>query len=256
MVQMTLQTAAEKAADALARLRVEAPSVHCLTNTVAQAFTANCCLALGLRPSVTDTANEIAYFVRDARALLVNLGTLAPDRRETIGIAVDLMRDEGRPWVLDPVFADVSEPRAVFARELMGYRPAIVRGNKGEIAMLAPTGEDAAAALSAETMGAVVQTGAVDRIVAGASRFEVMNGTPLLAQVTATGCAGAAITAAFAAIEPDMAIAGLAGALVMSIAGEMAAREASAPGSFAMHLVDRLAMIRPEDIANFARIRR
>ncbi|MGE0232893.1 MAG: hydroxyethylthiazole kinase [Flavobacteriaceae bacterium] len=256
MEQMTIQAAVEKAAETLERLREEAPSVHCLTNTVAQAFTANCCLALGLRPSVTDTANEISYFVRDARALLINLGTLAPERRETIGIAVDLMRDEGRPWVLDPVFVDVSAPRAVFARELMRLRPAIIRGNAKEIAALAPSGDDAVADLARETMSTVMCTGPVDRIVAGREQLEVMNGTPLLAQVTATGCAGAAITAAFAAIEPDMAVAALTAALVMGIAGEMAAREASGPGSFAMHLIDRLATIRPEDLTNLARARR
>ncbi|MCB1475808.1 MAG: hydroxyethylthiazole kinase [Rhodobiaceae bacterium] len=256
MEQMTIQTAVEQAAQTLERLREEAPSVHCLTNTVAQAFTANCCLALGLRPSMTDTANEVAYFVRDARALLINLGTLAPERRETIGIAVDLMRDEQRPWVLDPVFVDVSEPRAAFARELTRLQPAIIRGNANEITALAPTGDDPVAALAVEAMTTVMCTGAVDRIVAGRTQIEVLNGTPLLAQVTATGCAGAAITAAFAAIEPDMAIASLSSALVMGIAGEMAAREASGPGSFAMHLVDRLSTIRPEDLTNFARARR
>ena len=37
-------------ADILARLRVRAPRVHCITNSVAQAFTANALLAVGAIP--------------------------------------------------------------------------------------------------------------------------------------------------------------------------------------------------------------
>ena len=68
-------------ADILARLRARAPRVHCITNSVAQAFTANVLLAAGAVPSMTLAAEEIGGFVASADALLVNLGTFDAERR-------------------------------------------------------------------------------------------------------------------------------------------------------------------------------
>src|SRR2546423_1494447 len=68
-------------ADILARLRVRAPRVHCITNSVAQAFTANTLLAVGAIPSMTLAVDEIGAFVARADALLVNLGTFDEERR-------------------------------------------------------------------------------------------------------------------------------------------------------------------------------
>ena len=44
---------ADVAADILARIRARAPRVHCITNTVAQQYTANMLLAAGVVPSMT-----------------------------------------------------------------------------------------------------------------------------------------------------------------------------------------------------------
>ena len=63
------------AADILMRLRARGPRVHCITNAVAQTFTANTLLAAGAVPSMTLAADEIGAFVARADALLVNLGT-------------------------------------------------------------------------------------------------------------------------------------------------------------------------------------
>ena len=53
-----------------------------MTNSVAQNFTANMLLAVGAVPSMTVAPEEIAEFVKRSDALLVNLGTLDPARRE------------------------------------------------------------------------------------------------------------------------------------------------------------------------------
>src|SRR3979411_2352853 len=74
-------------ADILARIRARRPRVHCITNAVAQNFTANMLLAAGAVPSMTIASDEIADFVARADALLVNLGTLDPERRGAIEIA-------------------------------------------------------------------------------------------------------------------------------------------------------------------------
>src|SRR5437764_4469709 len=93
----------QSTAEILARIRERAPRVHCITNTVAQAFTANVLLAAGAVPSMTIAPDEVGAFVAGADALLINLGTFDAERRSAIDAAV---AQEGRkiPWVRDPVF--------------------------------------------------------------------------------------------------------------------------------------------------------
>ena len=61
---------ARTASDILAVLRARRPRVHCITNTVAQAFTANALLAIGAVPSMTTSPGEIAAFAGNADALV------------------------------------------------------------------------------------------------------------------------------------------------------------------------------------------
>jgi len=53
---------ADISADVLARIKSRAPRVHCITNSVAQAYTANMLLAAGAVPSMTILPEEIAAF--------------------------------------------------------------------------------------------------------------------------------------------------------------------------------------------------
>src|SRR5881227_2629103 len=103
-------------ADILARLRARSPRVHCITNSVAQTFTANTLLAAGAVPSMTLAAQEIGAFVARADALLVNLGTFDAERRAATAAALEVAAERRIPWVLDPVFVDRSEPRAIYAK--------------------------------------------------------------------------------------------------------------------------------------------
>ena len=107
---------ADIAADVLARVRDRAPRVHCITNTVAQNYTANMLLAAGAVPSMTISPEEIVSFVASADALLVNLGTFDEDRRRAINVALGAVQTARMPWVLDPVFIERSPSRAQFAR--------------------------------------------------------------------------------------------------------------------------------------------
>src|SRR5690242_8836860 len=93
------------AADILGRVRARRPRVHCITNTVAQNFTANMLLAAGAVPAMTITPDEIAEFVTQADALVINLGTMDEERRAAIGTALGATSDRV-PWLLDPVFID------------------------------------------------------------------------------------------------------------------------------------------------------
>ncbi len=233
---------ADIAAEILARLRTRAPRVHCITNTVAQQFTANVLLAAGAVPSMTISPEEIGFFVAGADALLVNLGTFDAERRTAIDAAIRSAKAGGKPWVLDPVFVERAPPRAQFARDILTRGPAIVRLNTAEFAVLSgddPTG-DAPARFARDHATVVAVTGGVDRITDGARHATIANGDPLMGLVTAMGCAGSALVAAARAVEADPFLATSAALTAFGVAGEMAALDVGGPGSFATAIIDAL----------------
>jgi hydroxyethylthiazole kinase len=233
---------AETVADILARIRDRGPRVHCITNNVAQHYTASMLLAAGALPSMTIAAAEIVSFVASADALLVNLGTLDAERRGAIEVALGAADAARMLWVLDPVLIDVTPARAQFARELVARQPAAVRLNDREFATL--SGGDAvgdAQARFAKTNGTVAAiTGVVDIVADGSRRAMIANGHPLMALVTATGCAASALVCAALAVETDAWLATTAALAAHGVAGEIAAQHAGGPGSFAGAPVDAM----------------
>jgi len=233
---------ADSAIEVILRIREHAPRVHCITNTVAQQFTANVLLAVGAVPSMTLSPLEIGNFVAGADALLVNLGTFDAERRAAIETALGAAAEHGRPWLLDPVFIERSPARAEFARGLVGRSPVVVRLNAAEFAAL--SGNDQAGdapARFAKTHGTIVAlTGRVDLVSDGVRRVKIANGDPLMGQVTAMGCAGSALLGAALAVERDPWLATIAALTAFGIAGEVAGRDAAGPGSFAVAIIDAL----------------
>jgi hydroxyethylthiazole kinase len=246
----------QTAAALLERLRARLPRVHCITNTVAQNFTANVLLALGCVPSMTLSAEEIGGFVDGADALLVNLGTFDAERREAARIAIGAARKNGIPWVLDPVFVDRSPSRAAFARELLALAPAALRLNHAEFQILADAAPapEALARFARAQDTVVALSGATDRIADAARATGIANGHPLMAKVTAMGCAGSALTAAFLAVADDAFEAAAAALLALGVAGELAGARCAGPGSFAAGIVDALAGLDAAALAAHARI--
>jgi len=246
---------AARTGELLALLRERRPRVHCITNSVVQELTANVLLAAGAIPSMTTSAEEIGHFAASADALLVNLGTMDGERREAIDIALEVVRDDGIPWVLDPVFIDRSEPRAELARSLAMKEPRIVRANAGEFAALIGTdaGEEALDKFALDRITVAACTGAVDFVTSGAKRARIANGHAHMAQVTGIGCAETALIAAFVSVEDDEFMAAVAGLLVMGIAGELAAQSANGPGSFSPMLIDSIAALDAAQIERHAR---
>jgi hydroxyethylthiazole kinase len=234
--------AAQAAFDILVRLRARAPRVHCITNAVAQSFTANVLLAAGCVPSMTLSAEEIGSFVASAQALLVNLGTFDAERREATAIALEAATTNRVPWVLDPVFVDRSEARAAFARELIVRRPAVVRMNHAEFSALADAvpSRDSTMSYARSNRTVIAVSGETDLITDGQQNASIANGHPLMSKVTAMGCAGSAVLAACLAVEADALRAAIAGLAMIGVAGELAAERSSGPGSFAMAIIDAL----------------
>lgn len=226
------------AADLLERLRERQPRLHCITNAVAQNFTANVLLATGAIPSMTISPDEITAFAARADALLVNLGTFDVERQTAAETAIAQVNRLERPWVLDPVLIDRSPPRADFARDLAARTPAAIRLNAAEFEALDGTSSIEAYAQSRGTVLAL--TGAVDLVTDGTSMIRIRNGHPLMARVTAMGCAEGALIAALLAVEPDRLTAVVSALLIFAIAGEIAGASANGPGSFGVQFINAL----------------
>lgn len=237
-------------------VRERGPRVHCITNNVAQSFTANMLLAAGAVPSMSHAPEEVADFVRRADAVLVNLGTLDAERRAAALTASEQAIHAGKPWALDPVFVQASGPRRALAADLLANEPAVVRANEPELAALAGgEGDDAAAArLAAAHRTVVCRTGAVDAVTDGARTVRIANGHPFMTQVTAIGCAGTALMCAALAVEADALLAAAATFLLVGVAGEIAAERARGPGSFAADLLDAVYAMDARMLAERGRI--
>jgi hydroxyethylthiazole kinase len=243
------------------RLRSGAPLVHCLTNLVVTNFTANVLLAIGAAPAMVVSREEVAQFAPIAHALSVNLGTLDEPQARAIRLAVDAARDADKPWVLDPVAVGPLSFRTAFAFDLLDAKPAVIRGNASEIISLsggAASGRgvdstaatdaalDAAQVLALKSQAIVAVTGATDYITDGRRVVALANGSPLMTRVTGVGCALSATVAAFVGMAQSRAAwfdATVAAIAYSTIAGELAARDAALPGSFAVAYLDRLASI-------------
>ena len=227
-------------ADILDRLRVRRPRVHCITNAVAQAFTANMLLAAGAVPSMTIALREVKAFAARADAVLINLGTFDPERQKASLAAIAVANKTGIPWVLDPVFIDRSPPRAAFAKRLVAKKPQALRLNRAEFGALSGGNiDDAALARFAKARRTVVGLTGERDLVRDASRLAtIANGHPLMARVTAMGCAASALVGATLAVEPDAWKATAAALIIIGVAGELAATRARGPGSFAMEILD------------------
>ena len=255
-----------------AALRRRRPLVQALTNAVSTNFVANVLLSAGAAPAMVDNPEEAALFAGVADAVLINLGTPTAAQVESMRLAAAAAHKAGKPWALDPIAAGGLPWRGAVAAELLEFKPAIVRGNASEIIGLAGLGgggrgvdssADPAAAVPAavELLGhaaAVSASGAVDHVVGLVDGAPVLvrvgGGSPLLTQVTATGCALGALAAAYAAVAPD-ALTGLVAAHAhFAVAAELAAVGAKGPGSFAVAFVDALDAVDEAALRRLARI--
>lgn len=240
------------------------PLVHCLTNTVVQAFTANALLAVGAAPAMVDAPQEAGEFAAVASAVLINVGTVHERTAEAMRLAARSARAAGTPWVLDPVAVGGLAYRTELAAELVELAPAVVRGNASEVMALAGAGTGgrgvdstagaddaaaAAAALAARTGGVVAVSGEVDLITDGRRTVRVGGGSLLLTRTTGAGCALGALVAAYVAATGDALTGAVAAHAHVAVAAERAARAAAGPGTFAPAWLDALDAVGPDEIA-------
>lgn len=256
-------------ADALTALRDRTPLVQCLTNIVVAGWTANVLLAVGAAPAMVDNPQESGQFAAIAGGVLVNLGTPYDDTARAMHLAVAGAKQRGTPWVLDPVAAGALGWRTTLAHQLLREaRPTIIRGNASEILALAggrggrgvesvdspEAALHCAKDLANQQHTVVAVSGPTDHITDGQRVVRLSNGHPWLTLVTGGGCALGALMAAFAAAVPDPVVAAAAATSTLTVAADSAAEAARGPGSFAVALLDELALLQPEALAARVRI--
>lgn len=270
VTRLTTANLAAESARLLAVLREQRPLVQAITNYVSMDAAANVLLAIGASPAMVHAAEEVEEFVAFSGALVVNIGTLSPTFVPGMEAAAAAAQRLGKPWVLDPVGAGATRYRDRTVERLLHSKPSIIRGNASEIISVAriagvdadaakPKGVDAAHGVDearasavglARRAGCVVAaTGAVDFITDGARVAETANGSALMSQVTALGCALSGVVAAFAALTEDHFLATAAAIAVYGVAGDIAAEQASGPGSFRVAFLDALDAIGEAEIA-------
>jgi hydroxyethylthiazole kinase len=246
-------------------VRQQAPLVHNITNYVVMNNTANALLAAGASPVMAHAHAEVSDMVSLAGALVINIGTLDEYWVKSMNLAVQEARKEKKVWVLDPVGAGATPYRDQVLKELLDYRPTVIRGNASEIMALAMAeaktkGVDSTR-LSDEALeaayrlhdltGAVIcVSGAVDYIVYQNDYKTISNGSPLMARVTGMGCTASALVGACCAVYPAHPFTATVAAMaLMGLAGEMAAKKALGPGSLQLHFLDALYQISETDFS-------
>lgn len=225
---------AQQIGEILDLLRSSNLRVHAITGAISLEIIANGLSALGVRPSLTVNIEEIEDFILSSDAMLLNLGMLDRDRFEVLPVAARIAVKAGKPFVLDPVYADRSPVRRTLARGLLETGPQIVKLNQREAETFAR---------NIPLHSTAIVTGAVDRVSLGKREARLANGHVLMEPTTATGCLLGAIVAACAAVTDDAFLAAIAGVSIINIAAEIAADGAEGPGSFAVRLVDALAAL-------------
>jgi len=254
----------------LTSVRERRPLVHHITNSVTINDCANITICAGAAPVMAEAPEEVAEMVAAAGALVLNIGTLSQGQVDAMLIAGRRANVLGIPVILDPVGAGATRFRTETAWRLLdSLDVAVLKGNAGEIGVLAGTGGSVRGVDSggiagdpvetvrecARATGTVVaMTGPVDVVAEDRRVFLVGNGNPMMDRLSGTGCMAASVTGAFAAIADDYAVSSAAALAAFGLAGERAAAGARGPYSFRTALFDELSVLTPGDLAEHARL--
>jgi hydroxyethylthiazole kinase len=260
----------DRAAHNLTAVREKKPLIHNITNFVVMNYTANALLAMGASPVMAHAQNEVEDMVSFAGALVLNIGTLTDDWIDSMIKAGKKASEKGIPIILDPVGSGATALRTNSAKKIIDQtRISVIRGNASEILSLRHAQsktkgvdsihsvEDAAQAatvLAQELNTTLAITGPVDLITDGKRVIRVANGHPLMGYVTGTGCTATVTIGAFLAVDADPVSATATALAYFGLAGEVAAQNASAPGSFMIQMIDALYTITPEELKKGCKI--
>ncbi len=257
--------------DNLIAIRETRPLIHNITNLVVMNWTANVILAVGASPVMAHALEEVREMASMAKAVVLNMGTLEADWVEAMITAGKTANELDIPVVFDPVGVGATSYRNQSAARIMAEVDlAVIRGNAAEILSLAGKSAEIKGVDSlvssdfdstqfneiAERFHTVLAvTGERDYVCNGNTCCEIRGGHRMFQTVTGTGCAASAVCACFTAVEKDYFHAAIQALAFYGIAGKEAAKHASGPGTFQMHLLDRLAGITEADLKSLTGVR-
>lgn len=266
-------------------LRHQNPLVICITNDVVRTFTANGLLAIGASPIMSECSEDLKDLIVHALALLINIGTLTPDKVGYYKEAIKLAKEYDVPIILDPVGCHAGAYRLSVVLDLIkSGNISLLRGNQSEIKAIydalspedkinnstAGKGVDGAQVEDSAVIAyrlarciecPVVATGVEDYVSDGTRVFAVPHGHSIMTAVTGTGCLLGAVLAAFFGIYDlfkDSLSTGefLAYALAYyGLAGESAVKVSGIkPGSFSIAFMDALYTLDDEVLVSENRV--
>jgi len=219
---------------------------------------------MGASPVMAHASNEVEEMVSFAGALVLNIGTLTDDWIASMIKAGKKASESKIPIILDPVGSGATSLRTRAAKRIIqNTRVSVIRGNASEILSLRKDGsktkgvdsihsveaaEKSAKILAGELESVLAVTGPTDLITDGKQVIRVSNGHSLMGYVTGTGCTATAIIGAFLSVDEDPVSATATALAFFGLAGEVAAKNAVAPGSFMIAMLDALYTITPEEL--------
>ena len=263
-MRQNMKNLSEKAARNLTAIRNKKPLIHNITNYVVMNYTANALLAMGASPVMAHAQNEVEEMVSVAGALVLNIGTLTDDWIASMIKAGKKASESKTPIILDPVGSGATSLRTSSAKKIIQEtRVSVIRGNASEILSLrqensktkgvdsihsVEAAELPARILAGQLESVLAVTGPTDLITDGKQVIRVSNGHPLMGYVTGTGCTATVIIGAFLSVDKDPVSAAATALAFFGLSGEVAAKNASAPGSFMIAMLDALYTITPNEL--------
>ncbi|KAG6902098.1 hypothetical protein C0995_004278 [Termitomyces sp. Mi166 len=136
------QALVERVAHLMSVVREVNPLVHQITNTVVATQSANITLSLGGSPIMASEPQEMEDLSRISSALLINIGTMRSDGKESMSKAGYFANENKKPLVFDPVGIGASALRKETVKDLLNvFQASVIKGNAGELAALANSQE-------------------------------------------------------------------------------------------------------------------
>ncbi len=246
------------------------PLVHNVTNYVVMEQTANSLLAIGASPVMAHALEEVEDMAMIANSLVLNIGTLSSPWVKAMMLALRAANSKSIPSVFDPVGSGATPYRTKVAHSILNHGAiTAIRGNASEIVSLNGSqsftkGVDSslnasdyleqAKMLALKNKCIVWMSGKTDVVTNGLTLILIHNGHTLMGKVTGMGCTATAIAGAFLAVNQDPLLGCAYAAILMGIAGEMAAQKGNGPGSLKLAFIDTLYNISLNEIGERIRV--
>ncbi|HOP56210.1 MAG TPA: hydroxyethylthiazole kinase, partial [bacterium] len=236
-----------------------------ITNFVAMPEQAHATLAIGASPVMALYPEESGDMCSIANSLLINIGIPSTELLSAMKKAMEVANKNDIPVLLDPVGYGSTPFRNYVVDDLLKeYRVTVIKGNRGEITVLAGGSgmvrgvdsvngvgtdlKDIVKSLATRYRAIVVATGREDFVSNGTDVISVRGGSELLRDVTGSGCIAGSIISAVLGVRGDPFISSITGLIAFKLSARRAEARSNKPGSFRMYLFDELSSINGEDI--------